>query len=86
MDSKPAAKVVERPIEAATAQTVSGELPFLVTHWLAGFKTAAGLSGQQAAAAETVQRAANDLAQAFSVLGVFGSAVRGWLCFYVLFG
>ena len=51
---------------------VQGELPFLVTHWLAGFKSD---SPSQTAAVEKIRRAACELASAFHTLGVFGEKV-----------
>jgi hypothetical protein len=55
---------------------VAGELPFLVTHWLAGFKGDGcnddDNNPQTAAALEKIHGAAADLAKAFASLGTFG--------------
>ena len=55
-------------------------LPFLVTHWLSDFSAseAAGSTPeqqQQQEAVEKIQKAAAELAAAFSSLGAFGTRV-----------
>jgi hypothetical protein len=85
---KPAARpTIDRPVlrDQSPADTVAlpvtGELPFLVTHWLSGYSSVgddqqhARTEDQQAALAK-IRNAAADLASAFSVLGAFGSFMR----------
>ncbi|CAB9519710.1 bromodomain and WD repeat domain containing [Seminavis robusta] len=59
----------------------SAELPFLVTHWLRNFPSSQDSGGTTTSSAEEkhaalarIQRAAGDLASAFSTLGAFGSS------------
>jgi hypothetical protein len=54
---------------------VQGELPFLVTHWLAKFASTSG-SGHDAAAFAKIHNAAADLASAFDTLGAFGTVTK----------
>ena len=59
--------------------SMSSELPFLVTHWLAnGYQAGDEESdraeeAEQSAARERIRKAAAELASAFSVLGAFGT-------------
>ena len=69
-------------------EAVTGELPFLVTHWLSGYAAPSTHAQQQeqqqpvvseeeqAAAMQKIQRAASELSSAFATLGAFGSAPR----------
>lgn len=57
--------------------TIAGELPFLVTHWLAGFATTNTLpTNASSSALFRIQQAAGDLAEAFSALGAFGTSIK----------
>jgi hypothetical protein len=57
--------------------TGAEELPFLVTHWLAGFAATNALSTNPSSSALfRIQQAASDLAEAFSALGAFGTAMK----------
>jgi len=66
-------------------EAVTGELPFLVTHWLSGYAAHSTHAQQQqpvvseeeqAPALQKIQRAASELSSAFATLGAFGSAPR----------
>jgi len=61
-------------------QPVTGELAFLVTHWLSGYRAnlpaAADLTEEQAAAWQKIQYATQELSSAFATLGAFGSAPK----------
>ena len=71
-----------------TEADVTGELPFLVTHWLSGYHQHSSgaspqqqhppqqLSEEQAAALRKIQHAASELSSAFCTLGAFGSSAR----------
>ena len=79
----PAAWSDPSSVDCGEGQQVLGELPFLVTHWLAGYHhrstTADAVpaeSEEQTKAVQTIERAANDLASAFATLGAFGTASR----------
>ena len=75
------------PVESQQS-SFSGELPFLVTHWLLGYQrtakrklvlegVAAALeSEEQIEAVEKIEQAAAELASAFATLGAFGTASR----------
>jgi hypothetical protein len=70
----------------------AAELPFLVTHWLAGFAATNSLPTNPSSSAHfRIQQAAGDLAAAFSALGAFGTTINvrlhllkemtiSWLC------
>lgn len=68
-------------VDRGEGQQLLGELPFLVTHWLAGYHrstadTVPAESEEQTKAVQTIEQAAKDLASAFATLGAFGAASR----------
>lgn len=57
--------------------TSAAELPFLVTHWLAGLATATDtVPVSHMSALLRIQQAAGDLAEAFTALGAFGTTIK----------
>lgn len=67
--------------ECTVALPVSGELEFLVTHWLSGYfccgeHEKSGATEEQRAALDVIQNAAASLASAFTSLGAFGSSAK----------
>jgi hypothetical protein len=71
------------PQESDVVRTTTGEIPFLITHWLAGLKDAEKiddmqieLSSERVAAMAKIQNAAQDLAIAFQTLGAFGKIMK----------
>lgn len=58
-------------------QTVEGELPFLVTHWLSGIAEDDSVASEERALAiQKIQQAAVQLSSAFATLGAFGYSMR----------
>ncbi|KAL7569047.1 hypothetical protein ACA910_016892 [Epithemia clementina (nom. ined.)] len=71
-DSETTSKISDAPIQSLPSQVLSeapldrGEIPFLVTHWLANYEG-------DPAIVNRIRHAAAALASAFSDAGVFGS-------------
>jgi hypothetical protein len=90
MDSKPAAtndSVDESPSPspspaASTNETSSaaGEIPFLVTHWLANYvkeqKKAGVPDAERKAVIDKISSATNEIASAFFSLGAYGTTLH----------
>lgn len=53
------------------SETLSQEIPFLITHWLAGYSNRPSTAEDREAVAR-VREATNQLAEAFCTLGAFG--------------
>lgn len=58
---------------ATSSPLVPGEVPFLITHWLAGYSNHAQTQQNPEAMAK-IQAATRQLAEAFSETGAFGQA------------
>ena len=60
-------------------ETVVGELPFLVTHWLSGYSMDGReilKTDEETAALLKIRKATADLASAFTTLGAFGKSTK----------
>jgi hypothetical protein len=64
--------------ESDVLHTITGEVPFLITHWLAGFtdRTAVEAESEVVAAMSKIQKATEDLAIAFQTLGAYGKMMK----------
>jgi hypothetical protein len=60
--------------------SVSSEIPFLVTQWIANYSNSNGETQEEKeekdAALRRIRNAASELAAAFSTLGAYGPAIR----------
>lgn len=79
-EPEPTNEGVATAMTMMTTTTNAGDLPFLVTHWLAHYQDAAGpaegRTAEEIAAMRQIRRAASELSTAFHALGSFGATTR----------
>ena len=86
VDPNPATSAAAIPTNDDTTTNTAGEIPFLVTHWLANYVRQQKKElpdAEQRAIIDKISNATNEIASAFSSLGAYGTTVD--VSFFLMF-